>query len=206
MLKWILGGILVIILALAGTCFVGYKKLTAGGDSVAMTFAGSQDALFAQLATPDSMVHWVVSAKVEGPFGRGLLAAGDTLFFGGGADVSISTKDSSGVEVSRRPLWVVREVSAPTLLVLEMRVDSAGSSHVMLVRRDSLFTAGDSTTVVSTFASPMFDAMTNSVADSSKIGSSILGASSKLMIGASRAGAELDLKNLKTRLEGKSPE
>ncbi len=205
MLKWILGGILIIILALAGTCFVGYKKLTAGGDSIAMTFAGSPEALFAQLATPDSMVQWMVSAKVEGPFGRGLLVAGDTLRLGGGADVSVTTKDSSGVGIARRAQWIIREASAPTLLVMEMRVDSAGTSHVMMVRRDSLVAAGDSTTLFSTFASPMFDSMASAIKDSSKVGGSILGASNKFMVGAMRASAEVDLKALKARLEGTMP-
>jgi uncharacterized protein YndB with AHSA1/START domain len=204
-LKWILGGLLIIILALAGTCFVGYKKLTAGGDAISVTMATTPEALFAQIATPDSMRNWVVSSKVEGPLGRGMLVVGDTLQLGGTADVGITTRDSSGVGVTRQAHWIVREVMAPMLLVTEMRADSAGRSHVMLVRRDSLVAAGDSTTLISTFASPMFDSLTSSIADSSKIGGSILGASNKLMVGAMRLSAEMDLKNLKARLEGTTP-
>lgn len=198
MLKWILGIMALIVLVVAGTCFYGYKKLTGGGGTVTITMAGTPERIFAALATPDSMVLWMSTSTIESPLGKGLLAAGDTLRIRQPA-----AKGDSTMGATFNGDWVVREVNAPTLLVMEMVEDSAGTRRVVLTRRDSLAAVGDSTTLVTTFSSPLLDSLSTSVRDSSKVGSSVLSGASKLMLGAMRLGAESELRLLKARVEGK---
>lgn len=200
MLKWILGILALIIVVVAGTCYYGFKKLTGDGGTVTITMAGTPERIFAALATPDSMVLWMSSSQIEAPLGKGLLAAGDTLRLRQSATKGDSASQMNGTFDGD---WVVREVNAPTLLVMEMVEDSAGTRRVVLIRRDSLAVAGDSTTLVTTFSSPMLDSLSTAVRDSSKVGSSVLSGASKLMLGAMRLGAEAELKLLKARVEGK---
>ena len=200
MWKWMLGILAVILIVVAGTCFYGYKQLTGGGNSVSITMAGTPERIFAAIATPDSMALWMTASQIEGPFGKGLLAAGDTLRL---RQPAMKGDSTSEVKTSFTGDWVVREVSAPTLMVMEMVSDSAGVHRVVLVRRDSLAAFGDSTTVVTTFSSPMLDSLSTSVGDSSRVGSSMLSGASKLMLGAMRFATEAELKLLKARVEGK---
>lgn len=199
MLKWILGALALIVIAVGGTCFYGYRQLTSGGDTITMTMAATPERLFASLATPDSMALWLSSSEVLGPFGKGVLAVGDTLRFKGTGRGADST---AGVRVSGD--WVVREVGAPYLLVMEMRADSAGRRQVILMRRDSLVAAGDSTTLITSFNAPLLDSLQVATRDSSKVGSSILGGATKMMIGAMRLGTEQELQRLKARVEGRA--
>jgi len=196
MIRWILIGIGVLALAVAGTCFYGYKKLTGGGDTVVITMAGTPERVFATLATPDSMALWMTSSRLESPTGGTLLAVGDTLRFR-----SITVQgDSSGTSVTGD--WIVREVNAPTLLVMEMRSDSGARTGVVLMRRDSLVAVGDSTTIFTTYSTPLFDSVTTTVRDSSKVGSTILGSATKMMVGVMRLTTEEEYKGLKKRVEG----
>lgn len=196
MIRWILIGIGVLALAVGGTCFYGYKKLTGGGDTVVITMAGTPERVFATLATPDSMALWMTSSRLESPTGGALLAVGDTLRFR-----SISVQgDSSGTSVTGD--WIVREVNVPTLLVMEMRSDSGARTGVVLMRRDSLVAVGDSTTIFTTYSTPLFDSVTTTVRDSSKVGSTILGSATKMMVGVMRLTTEEEYKGLKKRVEG----
>jgi uncharacterized protein YndB with AHSA1/START domain len=196
MIRWILIGIGVLALAVGGTCFYGYKKLTGGGDTVVITMAGTPERVFATLATPDSMALWMTSSRLESPTGGALLAVGDTLRFR-----SITVQgDSSGTSVTGD--WIVREVNAPTLLVMEMRSDSGARTGVVLMRRDSLVAVGDSTTIFTTYSTPLFDSVTTTVRDSSKVGSTILGSATKMMVGVMRLTTEEEYKGLKKRVEG----
>lgn len=199
MLKWILIVLGLIVLAVAGTCFYGYKQLTGGGNSATVTMAGTPERIFASLATADSMALWMSDSKIEGPFGKGLLAVGDTLRSRSAAKPDSGTTVSTSFDGD----WIVREVNAPTLLVMEMVADSAGVRKVILVRRDSLAARGDSTTVVTTFSSPMFDSLAITARDSSKAGSSMLSGANKIMLGAIRMGTQGELEVLKRRVEGK---
>ena len=199
MIKWILGILALIILAVAGTCFYGYKQLTGGGNSASVTMAGTPERIFAALATADSMALWMTDSKIEGPFGKGLLAVGDTLRSRSAAKPDSVTAVNSSFDSD----WIVREVNAPTLLVMEMVSDSAGVRKVILVRRDSLAAMGDSTMVVTTFSSPLFDSLATTVRDSSKAGSSMLAGANKIMLGAMRMGTQGELEVLKKRVEGK---
>jgi uncharacterized protein YndB with AHSA1/START domain len=196
MLKWILGAAVLIIVALAGTCYYGYNKLTGGGDTVAITMGASAERVFATLTTPDSMALWLTSSRLDSPVGGAMLAVGDTLRFRGPARGS----DSTGTTVSGD--WVVREINAPTLFVIEMLGDTS-ASKVMITRRDSLVTVGDSTTLYSTFSAPLFDSLATTMRDSSKAGSSVMGSAAKMMIGVMRMTTEEEFKGLKKRVEGR---
>ncbi|MES2123528.1 MAG: hypothetical protein V4503_02450 [Gemmatimonadota bacterium] len=194
MWKWILGGLAIVAVLLAGTCFYGYKQLTAGGDTLTVTMAGSPDRIFASLATPDSMAAWVASAKVTRPLGKGMLAVGDTLVL-----------DDPGRQIggNRQNMdWIVKEVAPPYLLVLAMRPDTGKLNGVLMERRDSLVAMGDSTAVISTFTTPMMDSVGTVTRDSSKMGGAIVAGASKVMVGALRLVYESDLKRLKARVEG----
>ena len=196
MIRWILIGIGVLALAVGGTCFYGYKQLTGGGDTVVITMAGTPERVFATLATPDSMALWMTSSRLESPTGGALLAVGDTLRFRSITDQG----DSSGTSVTGD--WIVREVNAPTLLVMEMRSDSGARTGVVLMRRDSLVAVGDSTTIFTTYSTPLLDSVTTTVRDSSKVGSTILGSATKMMVGVMRLTTEEEYKGLKKRVEG----
>ena len=196
MWKWIVGGLVALAVVLAGTCYYGYQQLTAGGDTLTITIAGSPERIFASLATPDSMAAWVASAKVTRPIGKGMLLAGDTLVL-----------DDPGRQIGtpRQNMdWVVREIVAPYLLVLEMRPDTGKVNGVFMVRRDSLIAMGDSTVLVTTFSTPFMDSLGTAAADSSKMGGALVAGTSKVLVGGLRLVHEADLKRLKARVEGKT--
>lgn len=195
MWKWILGILAVIGIVVIGGAYFGYKKVTAAGDTLTMTVGGSQEHVFALLATPDSMAAWVESAKVTRPLGQGMLRVGDTLVL-----------DDPGRQIggTRQNMdWVVREISPPNILALEMRSDTGKVTGSMMTRRDSLVSQGDSTIIVSTFATPFMDSLGTAVKDSSKVGSALMGGASKMMVGALRLVYENDLTRLKAHVEGK---
>ncbi len=77
MVKWILGGILVLAVALGGTCWYGYKKVTEGGDTAEVVIASTRERVFASLVNTDSMMVWMDQAEVSPP-GRDLVP-GDSL-------------------------------------------------------------------------------------------------------------------------------
>ncbi|MES2304889.1 MAG: SRPBCC family protein [Gemmatimonadota bacterium] len=194
MWKWILGILAVLAIVVIGGAYFGYKKMTAAGDTLTMTIAGSPERIFASLATPDSMSAWVASAKVTRPIGKGMLVAGDTLVL-----------DDPGREIggNRQNMdWVVKEISAPRLLVLEMRPDTGKVKSTLMMRRDSLVAQGDSTVLISTFSAPFMDSVGTATKDSSKMGGAIVSGASKVMVGALRLIYESDLKRLKARIEG----
>ena len=78
MLKWILGGLAVLVLVLGGTCWYGYKQVTAGGDSAEVAIAGDQARVYAAMVNTDSMARWMGADVNITPAGRDL-AVGDTL-------------------------------------------------------------------------------------------------------------------------------
>ena len=196
MWKWILGGLALVAVVLIGTCYYGFKQMTAGGDTLTFTIGGSPERVFASLATPDSMAAWVASAKVMRPIGKGMLVAGDTLVL-----------DDPGRQIggTRQNMdWVVKEISAPTLLVLEMRPDTGKVTSTLMMRRDSLVARGDSTVLITTFSTPFMDSVGTVTKDSSKMGGALVAGASRVMVGALRLVHEGDLKRLKARIEGKT--
>lgn len=194
MWKWILGGLAVLGIVVVAGAWFGYQKMTAAGDTLVVTIAGSPERVFASLATPDSMAAWVASAKVTRPIGKGMLVAGDTLVL-----------DDPGRRIGtpRQNMdWVVKAISAPNLLVLEMRPDTGRVQSTLMMRHDSLVAHGDSTTITTTFSTPFMDSVGAATRDSSKMGSAIVAGAGRVMVGALRLVHEADLKRLKARVEG----
>jgi uncharacterized protein YndB with AHSA1/START domain len=195
MWKWILGVVLVIVIALAGTCFAGYQKLTAGSDTLAVTIRGSRDRVFRLLTTPDSMVTWMNPASTVTPLGKGELKLGDTL--------RVSTPIGSGNPPRRQTrLWVVRELVAPTTFVLDgIQFDPSGTPHVVSTRRDSLVVVGDSTSVLSTFTMP--STFNGIQTDSSGGGATgkMMAMTQKMLLGTVKMYVQTQLKELKAYVE-----
>ena len=193
MWKWIVGAVLVLVVVLAGFCYVAVKQFTSGGDTVAVTVAATPDRVFAALADPDSMETWMMSGSLVTASHRGPVVAGDTLHVETGA---------RGARTHQLFTWIVGEVTPGRLLVLEMR-DST-STMVFATRRDSLATSGDSTTIVSTIASPMMDSIKTERGDTGgRVGGAILDLGSKLLVSGFRKSSELELRQLKAHLERK---
>lgn len=191
MWKWILGGILVILIVLAGTCWYGYTKLTAGGDSATVVIGAAPDRVFTSLTDPDSMALWMEEGSKIVASHHGPVAVGDTLHV-----------ESGNVTRNRQQFtWTVTEVETPRLLVLQMRNDSSGK--VFAMRRDSLVASNDSTVVITTIASPAMDSMRVARGDTGgKIGGAFLDIASKTMVSIFRTISEHELQRLKARLEG----
>lgn len=190
MWKWIVGAAALIAVLLVVTCWYGYKKLTAGGDSAVVAIAATPERVFASLADPDSMAVWMgAGSKISAPH-HGLLTAGDTL------RVETGTPGRS----YQQYIWIVSAVTPGRLLVLQMRSDTSG---VFATRRDSLVASGDSTIIISTIASPMIDSMRTLRGDTGgRVGGALLNFGSKVLISAFRVVSEHELKRLKARLEG----
>lgn len=190
MLKWILGGVLLLVVVLAGTCWYGYTKATQGGDTAEVAIAASPERVFASLINPDSMVLWMSPGTTVSPRGRDLVV-GDTLRYAGSIDGKLDARQEMA--------WVVREVVPPTRIVMDMVDDSTG--HAVLTRRDEIISRNDSAVIMSRFASPMMDSMRTTVHDSSRVASGVMGGVQKLMVGALRMLSESELQRLKARVE-----
>jgi len=190
MWKWIIGAVLALVLLVAGLIYVQYRKITSAGASAAVTMPGTPERVFASLADADSMSAWMTEGnKITGKH-HGMVAAGDTL--------RIETGKTGGQKFS----YLVSQVEPGQLLVMQIRSDSTG--FVFATRRDSLVATGDSTTVVSTIASPTLDSLKTERGDTGgKVGGALLSFTSKMSIALFRALSEQDLRRLKTHLEGK---
>lgn len=192
MWKWIVGALLVLVVALAATCYIGYRKLMGGGDSVTVAVAASPDRVWASLANSDSMSIWMAVGSKVTASRHGIVAVGDTLH------IEMMSRGSK----QQNYTWTVSDVTPGRLLVLQMRNDS--SRQIFATRRDSLVGAGDSTLVVSTIGSPVIDSMRNERGDSGgKLGGAVLDFGSKMLVSVFRLMSEQDLRRLKARLEGK---
>lgn len=192
MWKWIVGALLLLVVALAATCYIGYRRLTGGGDSATVAVAASPDRVWASLADPDSMSIWMTAGSKVAASHHGIVAVGDTLH------IETTARSSRQQNFT----WTVSDVTPGRLLVLQMRNDSSG--QVLATRRDSLVATGDSTLVVSTIGSPMIDSIRDERGDSGgKLGGAMLDFSSKMLVSAFRLLSEHDLRRLKARLEGK---
>ena len=191
MWKWIVGALLVLVVAIAGFCYVAVKKFTAGGDTAVVTVAATPERVFAALADPDSMQTWMMAGSHVGASHRGLVAMGDTLH------VETGTPGARG---HQQLTWLVQTVIPGQLLVMEMR-DSTGVT-AFATRRDSLVSSGDSTRIVSTITSPMMDSLKTERGDSGgKAGGAMLDFTGKVLVSAFRVQSEAELHQLKTHLE-----
>jgi uncharacterized protein YndB with AHSA1/START domain len=191
MWKWILGGLLVVVLIVAGAAWYGYKKLTAGGDSASVAIAASPERVFASLSDPDSMEQWMEAGTVVTATHHGTMEVGDT--------VHVEEHTGRGSH-TQEYTWTVSAVVPNRLLALEMRDDS--NRKVFATRRDSLVQAGDSTVIISTIASPMMDSIRTMRDDSGgRVGGAAIGFTSRILVSAFRELSKHELERLKLRLE-----
>src|SRR6187551_3812460 len=80
MWKWIGIVTLIVLATLIGAGFWGYRTLTAGGDSVAITIGASPERVFASLSNHDSLDAWWRTGRQSGAGEQhGPIAVGDML-------------------------------------------------------------------------------------------------------------------------------
>lgn len=194
MLKWILGGCGTLIVIACVVIFIGYRRLktyAAEGPASTVVIMASPHRVFASIADPDSMADWRMDGARTAASHKGILAVGDTLI------VRNASQSSSGRP--NRLTWVVTAMSLDKLIAFNV-VDSAGKP--MLTRRDSLVAMGDSTQVISTFSAPMMDSLQARSGKTGPVNQGMMGVASTAMIAGMRMGSDLELKRLKSLIEG----
>jgi len=192
MLRVVLGVIGGFVLLIAVALAYGYRRLTAGGDSVAVTMEAPPSRVFSAMSSYDSLGAWMSTAGNLAPMHHGPVHAGDTIAVG---------KNQRGDE-TRRILWLVDSLVPDRLVVTEIRSEPRGD--IVAIRRDSLSARGGSTVVVSTITSPLMDAVRGRENNrTSEVRTATTGVASKLMISGFRMQAELDLKRLRDHIEGR---
>jgi uncharacterized protein YndB with AHSA1/START domain len=191
MWKWIVGAALVLVVLLVGVCWSGYRRLTAGGDAVAVSIGAPPAKIFASLANADSMAVWMSAGSTVTASHKGMLVVGDTVHV-----------EQMARARREQYTWTVAALVPDQLLVLEMRSDTSGQA--VATQRDSLVQRGDSTDVISTIGSPLIDSLRQRHGDSAaRVPGAILEMSSKVLTSALRLRSEQELHRLKARLEGK---
>lgn len=189
MLKWILILCALIMLGVLGTCFWGYKQITGGGPTAAVTVAMTPERAWTWLSTRDSLQVIADTGKTVTVSGNGMLEMGDSL------TVRSSTPISTGAGADI--IWVVSSVDAPRVRTFTTREDA--SKPGSLERIDSVAQVGDSVRISRTF---LIGSLSGTAGDSvGKIGGAMLGSAAKVMVGAMRHMAQDDLNRLKDRFE-----
>ena len=192
MLKWIIGVLLVLVAAVVGTCWVGYVKLTEGGNTTAVTIATTPERAWAYLADPDSLVRWQDSTggvRVWSDSAAGL-ALGDSMWIG-------RLQETTG-DVRRDMAWVVTRL-VPNSVVAWAAIDDS-SGVAFMHRTDSLTVLGDSVEVRITYQATLFDSLRTSDSVGGLTGR-LLGGTSAVMVSAMRLSSEGHLARLKALLE-----
>lgn len=192
MWKWILGAIgAVLLILVVGVCS-GIRKVqnVGSGPSETTTMIGATPArVFASLANGDSIPDWMVTGRVR-PSRHGILRVGDTLHV-------TQTERLQGTR------FIVSEVAAGKSFAIQVRDDSVGV--VMVVRRYALEARGDSTALITTVTSPVLDSSVAAAAAKTDAGAgrAMLGLTVKLMLGAMRMQSQVEVNELKARVEGR---
>jgi uncharacterized protein YndB with AHSA1/START domain len=196
-MKWVLRilGVVFVLALCAG--YYGYRKyrqFTAAGNTTAVLIGAPRERVFGALANSDSIAVWMGRNSSITSTRHGALQPGDTL--------AIQSANDNG-NARYRFTWTVREVVPNQLLAMDLRTDT--STKVIATRRDSLVASGDSTIVISTVASPMFDQvrMTERDSNRSAAAGAMLNVGAKLALSAFRFQSETELKRLKAHIEGK---
>jgi uncharacterized protein YndB with AHSA1/START domain len=214
MWKWVVGSLVVVVVAVACLAWWGirkYETFTADGGTATVTIAASPTRVFASLANADSLTTWRlgnVSASHHG-----MLVVGDTLRFSPDS-TSMTTTTASGqttrtsaiggsLSVNGHPvMWIVTDVKPGAVLAADLRSD--GTDALLGSLCDSLAEVGDSTRIVTTTQSAMMDSLVASGRAKGSGGSSrMLDVASRLMLSTFRALHETELGRLKTRIEGR---
>ena len=137
-------------------------------------------------------MQWMNPETAITPAGRAL-AIGDTI--------RVSGRIGDQGNARQDMMWIVRELTPPSRIVMDMADDSSGQA--IIVRRDEISRRNDSTLIVTRFSSPLMDSVRNDVADSSRFAGGMMGTVQKVMVSAMRFAAEADLARLKARVEGR---
>lgn len=189
MLKWILILAGVILLGVLGTCFWGYKQITAGGPTASVMVAATPDRAWRFLSSPDSLQSIADTGQTVVVSGDGLLEVGDSL------TVKSSTAVATGASTDM--VWVVSRVDAPRMRTFTTREDPTKPGS--MERIDSVAQVGDSVRISTTFVvAPLTGTNGDTIG---KVSGVMLGSAAKVMVGAMRHLAQDDLNRLKARFE-----
>jgi uncharacterized protein YndB with AHSA1/START domain len=197
MWKWLGGCLVIVVLLIAAATWWGYQAMQnqlGPSGAATVTIAGSPARVFATLADGDSASTWMAAGNSVTTTRRGRLVPGDILRVVMRATVGMPPQHLN---------WQVSEVVPDTLLALELRPDTG--TVVLATLRDSLVSAGDSTSIISTVLSPMMDSISSRTSGKGKTGGILAGATANLMLSAFRMQAKLDLLQLKSHIEGGPP-
>jgi hypothetical protein len=197
MWRWILGIVAFVILALVGTCYAGYRRITGGGNTVVAMVPGDPSRTFTLLTDRDSLLEWMPEGTTAMPERHGPLRVGDTI------RVAAPTR-SNAPSGRALQLWVIREVRPPNALVVEaIEFDPGGLAHTAFTRHDSLVAAGDSTQIVSTFiVAPLFSGADSAAITGRPVAGSLLSAAERMRLGAARLMWQSQLRRLGHRDSG----
>jgi hypothetical protein len=194
MWRWIAGIVAVVILALVGTCYAGYRRLTGGGNTVVAMVPENRARMFTLLTDHDSLLAWLPEGTTIRPERHGVLQAGDTI--------RVAAPSRSGAPSGRAvQLWIVRDVKAPDVLGIEgIEFDPGGVAHPAFTRRDSLSAVGDSTRVVSTFVgSPLLPGAESTYTGGNDTKAALLNTAERLRLGAARMLWQGQLRQIERR-------
>ena len=195
MWKWVVWGLLGLVCLIAASTWWGYQKMQSSlsGDGIErVSIAAPPERVFAPLANGDSIAIWMAEGNTVTTARHGLLLAGDS--------VRVALRTTLGMP-ARPMIWHVTGVVPGVLLVRQLVSDT--SHRVVAIRRDSLAAFGDSTSVISSVVSPLFDSLRTArpgPKNTSRDG--MLGLSSNLMLVAFRVQSKLELLRLKAHIEG----
>ncbi len=179
-----------------GLC-TGYRQLKssgAGHGTDTLTIGAPVARVFASVAHADSISEWMADRRGVSAGHHGMLAPGDTL------QIETRLPLSRGM---RKMKWTVSEVRPNQLLALQLRSDSIG--ELVATRELSLVAKGESTFITSAIAAPIVDSIRAGRSDTLKSSDAYLDAASKLLISALRLQSHIELEQLKSRVEGRSP-
>jgi len=205
MWKWIIGAVVLVVLLIGSGLWYGFRKMSqlATGDStVTMTIGGTPERVFASLAHGDSIGEWMVGGRVR-PSRSGPLRKGDTLYVeesSRGERLKMADDTSSTKSPARNMAWVVGDVTPGKAFALELVADSLTMAAVW--RRYTVMGQGDSTVIFSTVTSPMMDSVRRIEAAKEGKNSAMMDFAAKMMLGAMRMQNQVELRQLKARVEG----
>lgn len=194
--KWILPIGSLLLLFAGVTCYFGVKAVADFGDQSTATYPVAPARLYAEIATPDSIAKWIGATTVIAPLGKGPMQVGDTI--------RLTSTPTPGVPPSRGLVsgWVVREAIPERLLVRDL-YDSLHHKSPIAVRRDSFVAIGDSTRLITSFASsPFVDSAATKMRDSSPVMGRMAGGLFTMMRGFLTASANEEQRLLQLRLGG----
>jgi uncharacterized protein YndB with AHSA1/START domain len=195
--KWLGGCLLVCVVLLGIALWQGYRQLAssgAGNGTDTVTIAAPITRVFASIANADSLSGWMGERLGVKVGHHGMLAPGDTL--------EIETR-ARFIPQKRKLKWTVTDVRPNQLLAVQLRSDSSG--ELIATRQLSLAAKGESTFITSAITAPLMDSIRAGHRDTLKASDAYLDAASRLLISGLRLQTHIELEQLKSRIERRSP-